>query len=55
MVLLGKCFRGICFEKIILNLFKGKEFPESDEIKEGVGREEDLKTPVGSKFFSPVP
>lgn len=43
------------FRTIVLKFSKGKESPESDEIKGGVGKDEDLKTPAGSKFLSPAP
>lgn len=43
------------FRSITLKFSKGKEFCEAGEIKGGVGKDEDLKTLVGSEFFYPVP
>lgn len=43
------------FRSITLKFSKSKEFYEAGEIKAGVGKDEDLKTLVGSKFFCPVP
>lgn len=48
-------FRASVFRIIILKFSKGKELPASGETKGGIGKEEDLKTPVRSKFLSPVP
>lgn len=43
------------FRSITLKFSKGKELYEADEINGGIGKDEDLKTLVGSKFFCPVP
>lgn len=52
----GKVFWGASvFRSIILKSSKGKVFPEPGEVKGGVGKGGDLRTPVGSKFLSPVP
>lgn len=48
---LGKVLGGASvFGSVTLKFAEGQVFPESGEVRGDVGKVEDLKTPVGSKF-----